>query len=228
MLSAPRELFYVVFMDFEIVSSWLFLCSQKCKTIQLSLAIQEAWSFHNLKTLINLSHQGKKSWCTEQLHNFSINTHLIEQFPPAPCNARFQRKIYHYLRQTCIIWFARRILLIVREKLRLNSVESKMLRMPLCSNEMWLTLMCCKASAMNSVRLFLTTHPSKVSSRLGTLKDATGPRSRFTKIAEKCLIRMPKNWIYKPWRWWKVKRVDKVRNVTWRRIIAVGGRNCKI
>lgn len=160
---------------------------------------------------------------------FSIKTHLINQFSPAPSYARFHWEINNYLRQTSIMRLAWRILLIVCEKLWLNNVESKIFRLPLCSNEIWLTLMCCKASAMNKVRLFLTTHPSKVSSRLGTFKEATGPFSRFNKIAEKFLIWIPKNWIYKKGRSLESKCVDKKRaNFTWRRIIVVGGRNCKI
>lgn len=83
-----------------------------------------------------------------------------------------------------------------------------MLRLPLCSKVIWLTLMCCRASWMNNVRLLLTTQPSKLSSRLGTFSEATGPFSRFNRVAEKFLIWMPKNWIWGPWVSRNAKRVD--------------------
>lgn len=52
---------------------------------------------------------------------------------------------------------------------------------------------------MNNVRLFLMTHPSKVSSRFGILSDASGPFSLFNTVVEKFLTRMPKNWNIEPW-----------------------------
>lgn len=48
--------------------------------------------------------------------------------------------------------------------------------------------MCCKARAINNVLLSLTTHPSNVSSRLGTLSDATGPFSLFKTVVDKFLM----------------------------------------
>lgn len=53
--------------------------------------------------------------------------------------------------------------------------------------------MCCNASAMKSVRLFLTTQPSNVKSMMGRLSEATGPRSLFRTVAVKFRTRNPKN-----------------------------------
>lgn len=118
-----------------------------------------------------------------------------------------------------------RILFIESKKLRLDNAEdSKYCRLPLCSNVIGLTLMCWSARAMNNVRLFLTTHPSKVNSRFGTLSDASGPFSLFKTVVEKFLIRMPKNWNEKPWVKFSLFSIGKVLSFTWASIIAVGGR----
>lgn len=53
--------------------------------------------------------------------------------------------------------------------------------------------MCCRTRAMNKVLLSLTTHPSNVSSRLGTLSDATGPFSLLKIVVDKFLMLTPKN-----------------------------------
>lgn len=121
--------------------------------------------------------------------------------------------------------FAWRILFIESIKLRLENSESRKCRLPLCSNEKGLTLMCWRVRAMNKVRLFLTTHPSKVNSRFGTLRDASGPFSLFNTVVEKFLIRMPKNWIIEPWL--SCFRVNRQLRLTCESIIVVGGRYCR-
>ena len=123
-----------------------------------------------------------------ETHEFQINSHLVLQFPLAPWKARVQCNIKNYFCQTCLMWFSRRILFIIREKFWLDNSDLKFCCLPWRLVWNGLTLMWFNARAIKSVLLFLTTHPSKTNSRFGIFSDTTGPFSLFRTVVETFLM----------------------------------------